>query len=53
MSAGALTRFIDDGVVLGFELVSGKPKLLVHLKRAHDQSVELSSQVLKIVRVIE
>jgi YfiR/HmsC-like len=53
LSAGALTRFIDDGVVLGFELVSGKPKLLVHLKRAHDQSVELSSQVLKIVRVIE
>ncbi len=53
LSAGALTRFIDDGVVLSFELVSGKPKLLVHLKRAHDQSVELSSQVLKIVRVIE
>ena len=50
---GALTRFIEDGVVLSFELVSGKPKLLVHLKRAHDQSVELSSQVLKIVRVIE
>lgn len=53
LSAGALTRFIDTGVVLGFELVSGKPKLLVHLKRARDQSVELSSQVLKIVRVIE
>lgn len=53
LTAGALTRFIEGGVVLGFELVSGKPKLLVHLKRAHDQSVELSSQVLKIVRVIE
>jgi hypothetical protein len=53
LTAGALTRFIDSGVVLSFELVSGKPKLLVHLKRAHDQSVELSSQVLKIVRVIE
>jgi hypothetical protein len=53
LTAGALTRFIDGGVVLSFELVSGKPKLLVHLKRAHDQSVELSSQVLKIVRVIE
>lgn len=53
LSAGALTRFIEGGVVLGFELVSGKPKLLVHLRRARDQSVELSSQVLKIVRVIE
>ncbi len=53
LSAGALTRFTEGGVVLGFELVSGKPKLLVHLRRARDQSVELSSQVLKIVRVIE
>lgn len=53
LTVGALTRFIDAGVVLSFELVSGKPKLLVHLKRAHDQKVELSSQVLKIVRVIE
>jgi hypothetical protein len=53
LSAGAVTRFIDSGVVLGFELVSGKPKLVVHLKRAREQSVDLSSQVLKIVRVIE
>lgn len=53
LSAGAVTRFIDSGVVLGFELVSGKPKLVVHLRRARAQSVDLSSQVLKIVRVIE
>lgn len=51
LSAGAVTRFSDD-VVLGFELVSGKPKLVVNVKRARDQNVELSSQVLKIVRVI-
>lgn len=53
LSAGSVARFVDDGVVLGFELVSGKPKLVVHLRRAREQSVELSSQVLKIVKVIQ
>jgi hypothetical protein len=53
LSAGAVARFVNDGVVLGFDLVSGKPKLLVHLRRAKDQNVDLSSQVLKFVKVIE
>jgi hypothetical protein len=40
-------------VVLGFDLVGGKPKLVVHLRRAREQAVELSSQVLKLAKVIE
>jgi len=53
LSAGALSRFVETGVVLGFDLVGGKPKLIVHLRRAREQSVELSSQVLKLAKVIE
>lgn len=53
LSAGALARFVEDGVVLSFDLVGGKPKLLIHLKRAREQGVDLSSQVLKLARVIE
>jgi hypothetical protein len=53
LSAGAVARFVQNGVVLGFDLVSGKPKLLVHLRRAKEQNVDLSSQVLKFVKVIE
>jgi hypothetical protein len=34
LSAGSLPRFVESGVVLGFDLVGGKPKLVVHLRRA-------------------
>jgi len=53
LSVGSLSRFVESGVVLGFDLVGGKPKLVVHLKRAREQAVELSSQVLKLAKVIE
>jgi hypothetical protein len=53
LSAGSLARFVETGMVLGFDLVGGKPKLLVHLRRARDQGVDLSSQVLKLAKVIE
>ncbi len=53
LSAGALARYTSRGVVLGFDLAGGKPKLLVHLERAKRQHVVLSSSVLKLMRVIE
>jgi hypothetical protein len=53
LSAGALAKYTLRGVVLGFDLAGGKPKLIVNLGRAKRQRVELSSSVLKLVRVIE
>jgi nanoRNase/pAp phosphatase (c-di-AMP/oligoRNAs hydrolase) len=53
LSAGALSKYTIRGLVLGFELAGGKPKLWVHLERARRQRVELSSSVLKLMRVIE
>jgi len=53
LSVGALARYADRGTVLAFDLIGGKPKLLVHLARAKEQRVELSSSVLKLMRVIE
>jgi hypothetical protein len=53
LSAGALAKYTERGTVLGFDLVGGKPKLLVHLARARRQQVELSSAVLKLMTVIE
>jgi len=53
LTAGALSRFVQTGVALGFDLVGGKPKLLIHQKRAKEQGVEFSSQVLKLAKVIE
>ena len=53
LTAGAAPKQVAGGIVLGFDLVGGKPKLLVNLKRAKKQSVELSSKVLKLVKVVE
>jgi uncharacterized protein DUF4154 len=53
LSAGALAKYTAQGVVLGFDLAGGKPKLLVNLERARRQHVELSSSVLKLMRVVE
>ena len=53
LSVGALSRFVQSGTVLGFDLIGGKPKLLIHQKRARDQGVDFSSQVLKLAKVIE
>jgi hypothetical protein len=53
LSVGALAKYVPRGMVLGFDLVGGKPKLSVNLGRARRQKVELSSSVLKLVRVIE
>ena len=53
LSSGALAHFVETAVALGFDLVSGKPKLLVNVRRAREQGVDLSSQVLKLAKVIE
>jgi hypothetical protein len=53
LSAGAVAKYTLRGVVIGFDLAGGKPKLLVNLERAKRQSVELSSSVLKLMRVVE
>jgi hypothetical protein len=42
---------VPERVVLGFDLVSGKPKLLVHLDQARLQNVAFRSDLLKLARV--
>jgi hypothetical protein len=51
LTVAALPRYVPGGVVLGFDVVSGKPKLLVHLGQARRQRVELSADVLTLMRV--
>lgn len=35
---------VENGIVLGFDVVSGKPKLVVNLQQAHKQNVAFSAQ---------
>jgi hypothetical protein len=53
LSSAAVADFVRMAVAVGFDLVSGKPKLLVNVRRAREQGVDLSSQVLKLARVLD
>ncbi len=53
LSASAAPGDVARKIVLGFDLVSGKPKLLVHLGQAKKQNVALSADVLKLAKVVE
>ena len=53
LTATAVASAVPKGIVLGFDLVSAKPKLLVHLGQARKQNVKLGAEVLKLVKVYE
>jgi hypothetical protein len=51
-----VTSIPDDvpaGIVLGFDVVSGRPRLLVNLVQARRQNVSLRAEVLKLMKVFE
>jgi hypothetical protein len=53
LTVSASAEGVSKGIVLGFDLVGGKPKLIVNLRATRDQGVRLSADVLKIATVIE
>lgn len=50
--AGTLS-YIKEGLVLGFDLVSGRPKLVVNLASARRQGIAFDSGFLAITRVVQ
>jgi hypothetical protein len=53
LTVAADPKYVPRGIVLGFDLVSGRPKLLVNLTQARKQGIDLSSQLLKLAKVLE
>jgi hypothetical protein len=53
LSVSPVPEDIAHGVVLGFEVVSGKPKLLVNLPSARSQNVAFKPELLRLARVIQ
>jgi hypothetical protein len=51
LSVAAVPTDVVRGVVLGFDLISGKPKLLVNLEQAKQQNVNFKAEVLKLMKV--
>lgn len=52
LSIGASPSHAGLGTVIGFDIHSGRPQLLVNLKQAQKQNVQLNSEFLKIAKVI-
>jgi hypothetical protein len=53
LTVASLADYVPAGAVLGFDLVSGRPKLLVNLTQARKQHVDFRAEVLKLTRVFE
>jgi hypothetical protein len=51
LTVGALPGYVPSGIVLGFDLVSGRPKLLVHVVQARKQNVAFPASVLALMKV--
>jgi hypothetical protein len=51
LSVAAVAAAVPAGIVLGFELVSGKPKILHNLTQAKLQNVNFKADVLKLMKV--
>jgi hypothetical protein len=51
LSVSAVPSDVPDGVVLGFEVVSGRPRLLVNLPQARRQNVSFMPELLRLAKV--
>ena len=51
LTVGVNPEYVRAGIVLGFDLVSGRPKLLVHLAQARKQHVLFPASVLNLMKV--
>jgi hypothetical protein len=51
LSVSAVPEYVARGIVLGFDLVSGKPKLLLNLPQAKEQNVNFKADVIALMKV--
>jgi hypothetical protein len=53
LTVGSVAEYVPKGIVLGFDLVSGRSKLLVNLTQARRQRVDFRAEILKLTKVYE
>jgi len=51
LSVAAIPGYVPAGIVLGFDLVSGRPKLLIQIVQARKQNVAFPASVLSLMKV--
>jgi len=53
LSVAAVPSYVDAGIVLGFDVESARPKLLVHLGQSKRQHVDFMATFLKLAKVVD
>lgn len=53
LSVSAIPEYVEAGIVLGFDVASGRPELLVNLPQARRQKVALRADVLRLMKVFQ
>jgi hypothetical protein len=53
ITVAATDSYVQSGAILGFELVSGHPKMVFNLAQAKQQDVVFGSAVMKLMRIVE
>jgi hypothetical protein len=53
ITIAAVGSYVYDGALLGFELVSGHPKMVFNILQAKKQEVVFRSAVMKLMRLVE
>jgi YfiR/HmsC-like len=53
LTVSAIPRFVSRGVVFGFDLVSGKPTLIINLAQARRQNVAIDPNAVRLMQVIK
>jgi hypothetical protein len=51
LTVAAVPEYVPSGVVLGFEIVSGKSKITINLAQARQQRVDFKADALKLMKV--
>jgi hypothetical protein len=51
LTVAAVPEYVPRGVVLGFEVVSGKSKITINLAQARQQRVDFKAEALKLMKV--
>jgi hypothetical protein len=51
LTVSAVPEYVPRGIVLGFEVISGKSKISINIAQARQQRIDFKSDVLKLMKV--
>jgi hypothetical protein len=53
LTVSAVAGYVRNGIVVGFDVLGGRPRMLVHLSQAKAQHVDFQATVLRLMTVYQ